>query len=217
MKKPIVIPIMFLALCFIVINTGRAESDKYLGIKLGTNISTFIGADAGGESSKSGLTCGFFSRSYKNNSLEFVFEVLYSSKGAEAMIEGRSYTFSFYYFELPLLFNIDLSPTGETHPNLFFGPAIAYNFLAKLSDGRSDVNLRDSGIDETIKMKDFDIGMVLGGNIDFPMEKYRFIIDLRYTMGVTSFSDMVINPGKTTDIRNSTISLTFGLSFPLGR
>ncbi len=160
-------------------------------------------------------------------------EILYSEKGARfeesetiplddfgfpgqtaaATIDG---TFDLKYVEVPVLLRVGLPVPGFS-PFVYAGPSFAYNLSA---DFKIDVaatfmgeSFSETILDEDIKddIKNFDVGFVIGGGMEFGLPLLKLHAEIRYTMGLSNVIDN--NNGNDLDLKNGVFSLMVGVTF----
>ena len=125
----------------------------------------------------------------------------YSQQGAE--LKDHDVTFKLDYITVPIVANVYLFKGFALKAGIQPG----YNVSAKL-----DANGTKSDIDEDI-MKSFDLAIPFGLSYEF----YNFVIDARYTLGLTKiFDEKKLNQkGYDLDSKNLTFQLTLGYKFTL--
>ena len=125
----------------------------------------------------------------------------YSQQGAE--LKDHDVTFKLDYITVPIVANVYLFKGFALKAGLQPG----YNVSAKL-----DANGTKTDIDEDI-MKSFDLAIPFGLSYEF----YNFVIDARYTLGLTKiFDEKKLNQkGYDLDSKNLTFQLTLGYKFTL--
>lgn len=182
---------------------------------------------------KTGFVAGV---SFSSGLLPFITlqpEILYSEKGARfeetetiplddlgfpgqtasATVDG---TIDLKYIEIPILIRARL-PVPGLSPFVYAGPSLAYNLS---SDFRADLSANIAGqqlsvtlFDEDIKddIKNFDIGFVIGGGMEFGLPLLKVHAELRYTMGLRNILDFDDN--NDFDLKNNVFSLMVGVTF----
>ena len=68
-------------------------------------------------------------------------------------------------------------------------------------------------IDIKDEVKSFDFGVVFGGGLDFAAGSGSFVIDIRYTLGLTSVDDS----GFDADLKNKVFSASIGYALGVGQ
>jgi hypothetical protein len=180
------------------------------GIKAGMNIANFHGDHAIGFDSKIGYSGGGFFTIGLNNAFAIQPEVLYTQKGARyEIIRPQGYlvegTVIYDYLEIPVLFKYMLPVKSGVKPNLFVGPYFAVNVNAK-EKRVANGNSLEADVDRYVK--DTDLGVVLGGGVDFGFKKGKIVFDCRYTLGLITTSEEDIY-----DQKNKIVSFMLGYSF----
>jgi hypothetical protein len=115
-------------------------------------------------------------------------EALFSMKGDAENADGYTASTRLGYFELPVLAKLGFLSDAPVRPSVFGGPSLAVNFTAnsKLEGDGSEVEA-----DVKDKVSSFDLGLVVGGGVDFPLGGKTMGVDLRYTRGLLDVGDGV--------------------------
>jgi Outer membrane protein beta-barrel domain len=172
------------------------------GFKVGVNMATLGGSDAGDVSSRIGFAFGGFVMFELSPSFAIQPEVLYSMKGAKETILGTEVTTKLDYIEIPVLFTILVpSSSGGVTPRFYAGPNLALKASAKVSGGGLSVD-----ISEFVKSTDF--GVTVGAGLGFGGGK-GFMVDVRYTLGLSTID----NGSPAADVKNNCFSILGGMSF----
>jgi hypothetical protein len=183
-----------------------AAADVRFGIKAGANVANVNGNFADNITdwkTQVGFCGGIFLEFNFGRLLTLQPEVLYTMKGAEAVIDDGVITgtgkLRFDYLEIPILLKLRI-PTGSVHPFIFAGPAFGFNLKATFEDitgGASDVD----GANKV------DYSAVLGGGLQLGRSIH---VDVRYTLGLQKLE---IPDLGTIDLKNGVLSATLGLAF----
>jgi len=193
---------------FLTILVGAAEGMSY-GIKAGMNIANWHGDHAGGMDSRLGFCGGGFVVLGLTDIFVIQPEALYTQKGVkwEIRLNPQGYlkaTLEYDYIEIPLLFKLVSPVKGGVKPNFLVGPYFAINVNAK---EKIEETSTPTELDYGELVKDIEFGIVLGGGVDFPLEKGKIVFDGRYTLGLTTTSE------EGWDLKNKVVSLMLGYSF----
>jgi hypothetical protein len=167
-----------------------------MGLKGGLNFANLTGDDSGDPDSKLGFAFGGF---YSHPITETFFiqpELLFTMKGAKEEYMGYDFTYNLNYIELPILAKMCF-PMETFMPNVFVGPALAFNMAATVEV--------DDESDDIEDVKGMDFGLVFGAGADIG----KFTVDGRFTMGLTTIFDVEGDP----DVKNSVMSILFGYKF----
>jgi hypothetical protein len=126
-------------------------------------------------------------------------EAIFSMKGDSESASGYTASTHLSYFDLPILAKFDLLPDAPVLPSIFVGPSLGFNLTANSSlegeDSEVEVDVKDQvGV--------FDLGLVVGGGLDFARGGRTFGVDLRYTRGMSD-----IGNGANGSARNEAITL----------
>jgi hypothetical protein len=178
------------------------------GPKIGLNIASLNGNDAAGAEAKWGLNGGAFLNLGINPAVSFQAEVLFSQKGARwtgtnPWFGDVEVTAALDYFEFPVLMKLSWPVPGRTVPSVMFGPYLATKLSAT---GTLDV----AGVSTSADIDDVessDYGLVFAAGLDFLVGTGRFILDGRYSLGLTTVDEAGM------DIKNGVFSVTVGYSF----
>lgn len=148
--------------------TAQAQGAKSFGLLAGVDFATLSGDDVDGEtSSRTGFIGGLYANMPVGSSVSIEPEVLYVMKGAEFSDFGFHITNS--YIEIPVLIRYDFKPDGG--PYLLAGPAIGFSISCKESDGDTDIDCSDDGLEDNT---------TFGGVIGLGFQKNRFGLEGRY-------------------------------------
>ncbi|NIR47370.1 PorT family protein [candidate division KSB1 bacterium] len=174
---------------------------KRVGIRLGLNVSDMSGPSEFpnlAHTTKSSV--GLFSRFSINELLSIQPELLFAMKGADYItnMSNRNASIDISYLELPLLVNIQVKPTHNISPNLFWGPYFSINIddnLTFVGEPGFDTDFVDS----------FDYGLTFGAGIEFKMGLGNLSFDGRYSYGIDNV--------RIFGFKNRVLSLNVGYSF----
>ena len=186
----------------VVLNTIAQNKTWSVGPEVGVSFSKY-GGDAGTNSFKSGAIGGLFLTYSIMNTFALTTKLLYSQKGASFESSDTKQTLN--YIEVPVIGRFFLNKEGKFRPNIFVGPSFGFLNGATNKVGSNDrVNIENY---ETI-FNTFDFGVTGGMGFTFLIsnETY-FIIDARYTQGISDISKSV------GDVHNNSFGLTAGISF----
>ncbi len=116
-------------------------------------------------------------------------ELLYVSKGAEYKEDWGGAelktTLDLAYLEIPLLARLTI-PTGiSLTPSIFAGPVLG---LKVKGDQKAESRGRSTS-EEIEGLKSTDLGLTLGGGLDFDTGYGKALVDLRYEFGLTEILD----------------------------
>ena len=180
-----------------------AVENMSAGVKAGYNMANVaVSPDDTDTDFRSGLSLGGYVGLPINQQFSIQPEALFSMKGSEAADGSGSLKLN--YIEVPVLAKATFLPQSKAHPMLFAGPSLAYNVTAKTALGESELDVSDS-------VNSFDMGLVFGGGLDYPLSNgaKSIGIDIRYTMGLTNANDS----GTSTEAKNNVLSIMGTLGF----
>ncbi|MDP2914716.1 MAG: porin family protein [Candidatus Aminicenantes bacterium] len=205
MKKNIVGMIALVILLCALPASVRADGLIRFGIKGGVNFANLVGPDLDSNwKTKTGLAAGGFVSFQINRLLAIQPEFFYSQKGSTWKDPDVTYKVNLTFVDIPLLvkFFIPVSAQSALRPNVFVGPYAGIKMSAKLTmetaEGRDETDFED--------LKKTDLGLVVGGGIDFAVGKGKILLDVRYSFGFSSFSNIE-------DFKNKVFTVLAGYSF----
>ena len=210
------------------LSTTFAQQRFSAGPRVGLNLSTLQG-DINGYSLSPGLVAGGFLMYSSLNHFGISADLLYSQRGGKftGNDRGTPYTFrqQVNYLEIPVALRYFLTLSGAFRPNIFFGPSLSLLLDAKRTNTKLG-NVDQMGFGNSEQFNKADLGLLAGFQLNFPGfgQRQRFLIDARYTYGLADITVPITpsTPGiaggtGVQNIRNSTISLTLGYGFGVGR
>jgi hypothetical protein len=175
---------------------------------------------------------------YSQKGVKFVFDTSVSTTfydsdiddyvtiSADADIEGQ---FQFDYVDIIGIFNITPS-RGSVQPFFSFGSSVSFLVGAKskyeekvsasISVG-SYYDYADTTVSDEYDMKDdvmaMDFAFILGGGLEFPMSQGKFIIDVKYSIGLLGvFEEDYLEDAfydEDENFTNTGLTITAGYSF----
>ena len=186
------------------------------GLKAGLNFANLRGAFApvAGFKARLGFVGGGYLALPVNSALAFQTEVLLSKKGAKTgslstdpngnPTGAYNLVVDLTYLEIPVLARISLPATGGIVPSAFAGPSFGIKLGGKVRTdlpGQLDADLGE--------LKAVDVGVAAGAGVRVGRGPVKFLVDARYTTGLSDIYDV---NGNLESI-NSVFSLTTGVSF----
>jgi hypothetical protein len=215
MKRTITI-ILTGVITFMLLLQNLSLAEIRGGVKVALNSAKLHGEDVedfedllgAGLDSKLGFCFGGFVTFSMHEMFAIQPEVLYTMKGAkmEESIMGETlYVWvNLTYLEIPVLAKLQIPTQGGVKPSIFAGPALGIKLSGKIKAEYAG----ESEEEDIEDMKNTDLGLVIGGGIDFGLGKGMLIVDLRYTLGLSSISEF-----EDEDVKNGVFSLMVGISF----
>ncbi len=197
---------------------GHAQQRWSAGPRLGVNVSKFAGSDVVANNFYPGLAAGAFLMYSSESRFGASLDLLYSQRGASFKnLAGTGATVNerVNYLEIPIALRYFLNEEGHFRPNIFVGPSVAFLLDAKAKATGSTGSTVTT--DVTNSFNKTELGVFGGFQLNFKGgPRQRFLIDARYTYGLTPvFAQAIVPTSQQT--RNSTITLTLGYGFGLGR
>jgi opacity protein-like surface antigen len=200
---------IFVALAVLAV---PADAQKVsVGLKAGPNFVTLAGDGVSDVESFARMIGGGFMVVQLGNNFAFQPELLYAQKGGKEVDADEIMKLKLDYIEVPLLLRAFPTMTGRFLPHLLAGPTVAYN-------SNCDAEITEAGVattvdcDDLLPLKDWDLGVALGGGVDMAVGKAFLVLDLRYTLGLTSIDD----DSNPSDIKHRAFSIMAGFRYPLG-
>jgi hypothetical protein len=224
-KKATMVAFLLTTAC---LSTTYAQQRFSVGPRVGLNLSTLRG-EVTGYKLTPGLTAGAFVMYSSLNHFGISADVLYSQRGGKFSgtdngIIPTEFKQRINYLEIPIALRYFLTRSGSFRPNVFFGPSLAIPLSAQRVNQKYN-NVSQPNVDNSSTFKNLDLGLLAGFQLNFPGfgERQRFLIDARYTFGLADitvpYTPATVVPGAngTQNIYNSTISVTLGYGFGVGR
>ncbi|MCZ6755375.1 MAG: porin family protein [Gemmatimonadetes bacterium] len=172
-----------------------------IGVLVGPTVSSFRGNNSDAFNSRTGFAAGGFVDLELNGMIGLRPEFLYVQKGATRNITPST-TFKIEYFEVPVLFTVDVPMEGALGVQFYAGPQVSI-----LSKCRADTQGGATGVPcatEGLPVKSTDWGLIFGAELAIKM----FLINVRYDMGI---SQIVDNPNL--NLKNQAIMVLGGFLF----
>ena len=204
-----------LGLAVLVLSLGTAtgaaaQRRATVGAQVGYSRADLVGRDAEQIQSRQGALSGVFLQAPLGRFLALRPELLFSLRGGrtEVGVEGAGpavLDIELAYLELPVL--LRFAPPGRVRPVLFAGPAPAlqigcdFSFVFPTDSARVTC-----GRDQLTVVREWDVGLVAGGGIEWRFVQAALAIEARYTAGMRSILDDV-------QIRNRGMGLLLALTF----
>jgi len=162
------------------------------GVKVGVNFATVSGDIEADKSARTGLVAGAFLTVPVAPAVAFQPEVLYSMQGVKGKDGSDEFTAKIDEVQIPLLLRF-----GSNAGHLLVGPSIGFITRAKIKFGSQEEDFKDD-------LKSTDIGIVVGAGVTVN----RFLIEGRYTAGMTNLND-----GGSDDNKSRVFSVLVGVGF----
>ncbi len=209
--------------------SANAQMPIRFGFKGGLSMTGVTGDDADDYETKSGLAVGLFTNISLSGGLSIQPELLYVQKGAKLSDESEgSITLKANYVEIPVLLKLGFGNNGPATPCLFVGPAFAFSAGSKTNAEGTLLGVPVSVDIDNSNEESSDLGLVLGGGVDFSLGRAKLTMELRYTAGLQPmwkdtragevdppdelpYADVAT--GKAFDMKNRAVSVMAGLMF----
>lgn len=206
------------SLLTIFTSTSYAQQRWSAGPRVGANLSSFWG-DADNFNYKPGLVAGGFVMYSSLNHFGISADVLYSQRGARFRSPGLDFTQRINYLEVPIALRYFLNRSGSFRPNILLGPSVGFRLNSEVAN--VSINGRPSPSNEYTnpnQIRAADLGLMAGFQLNWRAgDRQRFLVDARYTLGMTDIRAVPELHGKRDPLRNSVFTLTLGYGFGIGR
>lgn len=191
------------------LSATSAQQRFSAGPRIGLNLSKF-GGDVLPNQFYPGFVGGAFLMYSSLNHFGISVDALYSQRGASFRNpngSGLTYDQRINYLEIPVALRYFLTLNGNFRPNLLLGPSLALKLNAKNKSLPAPAN------DNSAAFNSADLGLMAGFQLNWKglRERQRFLIDARYTYGLSDIT--ALDNG---NVNNSTITLTLGYGFGVG-
>jgi opacity protein-like surface antigen len=172
------------------------------GVKAGLNISSVQGDDIPiSMDARKGFCAGVFFIYRLSGGFGLQGELLYNQKG---FVQSDS-TSKIDYVSLPILLRYTFD-IGKISPFVNAGAEFSYNTNKGLKTADNTYVYDD--------IKPFDVGLSFGLGAGYNLTGISsLILDIRYTMGLSTIHDKTVHNTEELDLKNSVLSITFGYTF----
>ena len=188
-------------------SSASAQTGVSFGVKAGANLANldFSGDDVDVSFDRRvGLVAGAFMLVPMTETFGFQVEGLYSQKGAKFEEDGFEGSLKLDSFDVPVLARYTIPSSTDTSFHLFAGPSLGFKLSAK---SKTSFDGEDDEEDISDDVAGVDFGVVIGAGLEFG----RFVVDGRYTHGLTNLNKAEDNDGVETKSR--VFSLMAGFRF----
>ena len=192
--------------------TSAAPAAGQFGIRGGMNLSKFVGGDATGAESTTGLSLGASIPLLHLGPVSIGPEVYYSQKGAKGQFDptvAQSFEFGIDYIEVPVIAKLSFPLVGLLRGYVSGGPAFAWKIDCSITSTSSGTTTNVGDCNDTFgsfdtAMEKADRGVVIGTGLDFTIHGLGGLnLDARLVRGLARLTS-------GTDIKNQSISLMLG-------
>ncbi len=207
--------VLLVALVLVSAVEAREVGRPVWGIKGGISGSNMYGDDTSIFKTRYGGLFGVSAEYPFTELISFQGELLYAMKGwKNDKYCGGSCEIShkITHLEIPVLLRLN-SPASGPGPYLIMGPAIYIGISDKFEATAQGVAVPVDDEDFTVGGTEF--GVVVGGGLEFPGEKYTVSIEARGSVGGTpAYEDIEMGTlTREIDAQNMTASLVVGVGF----
>jgi Outer membrane protein beta-barrel domain len=206
------------------------KSNLDLGIRFGTNFSTitnfaelvYSGTNIPSEKPFQGFSGGLIIGLKSTKNIKFQPEILISQQGSQIVEEMNQYKFRINYFKVPLLFKMNFGVKKLSYfveSGGYFGYAVSKKAEREIGGMIFKDKLEFETKYDIFGKKDnrFDYGPVLGGGLNYKLNRGEISFNTRYEHGL---SDIILYSGEQTNViqnsgRNRVLSASIGFIYPL--
>jgi hypothetical protein len=176
------------------------------GIKGGLNVSNLYMNNVTSENARLGFHAGLYGQLFSSRYFALQPELLYSTKGSEAIYNGllnnETVRFNLNYLDLPVVAVIKLGETAEIHAGTYVSYLLNANVTYTGSAGNGAETLdRD-------KFKSYDYGLVGGFALNFGAAS----VGIRYNYGLIQIANSNSARNFVGDSKNSCAQLYMALN-----
>lgn len=201
---------------------GGAAAQSAMGLRAGVRHAQLDAASPSADGAIDAFLVGGYFGFGLSDRLGLQLEVVYGGRGSEAMTfgtevaDGTAVTagLDMSYLDVPVLLRAGF-PGRRVLPSVFVGPYFGFMLSCELTPEGGET--RDCDGEESLTARftprSTDIGLVVGGAVDFLLGESSVFIDARYTTGLLS-----IEAGDDAmDARHTGLAVSGGFAFPVGR
>ena len=188
-------------------SSASAQTGVSFGVKAGANLANldFSGDDVDVSFDRRvGLVAGAFMLVPMTETFGFQVEGLYSQKGAKFEEDGFEGSLKLDSFDVPVLARYTIPSSTDTSFHLFAGPSLGFKLSAK---SKTSFDGEDDEEDISDDVAGVDFGVVIGAGLEFG----RFVVDGRYTHGLTNLNTAEDDDG--VEIKSRVFSIMAGFRF----
>lgn len=200
---------------------GQAVAqDVAVGVRGGLAV-TDLSIDEDGTAAESDTRSGFVGGVFAQIGLGDIFalrpEGLLVSKGAKGSEGGIETELELSYVEVPVLLVARIPTSGSIRPLLFAGPTIAFETSCEVEagDGTTEVegDCADFDEEDPVETKGTDVGLTFGAGLEIDTGRLLWLLDGRYTLGLTDIND---TPNAPESVKNRAWSFLAGVGIKIG-
>jgi len=205
-----------------------AAAQARAGLHVGLSTSALSMDSSGDSGFRRGLIAGGWVRFPLVSAVGIQLGAYYTEKGSSDSVQGVTAGIELKYLEFPVMLAFVFNRTAAVSGYFSAGGALGVDRGCRISVRSQDVSSSvdcDATDDEVLvfSSQQFDIGLVLGGGIEFNQGPILLTVDLRANFGLTDALFVhTADPGRlglrnTDHGENVSLSLLAGVAFPLGR
>jgi len=189
MKKALFVCAAVVVMAGLVSAPAAAATKFNLGVKAGVSIANNAwDDDDGSEHSLVKPTFGIFGVINLSSNFAIQPEVNYLMTGEWWLDSFDTIEYKdveiYSYLHIPILAKYRFGTMGKVTPVVFAGPAIGFLLSAHAKSYENGTLTDDSNIKSFFKSTDF--GADFGAGVEFPIGKFKILVDARYYLGLTN-------------------------------
>ncbi len=203
-----------LALWLGVIRLDAQEPNAPVGVQIGYSRADLGGPDGQALAGRQGAFAGVYLTGHVRHWLAVQPELNFTLKGGRtvAQLQGGGTApldIELAYLQAPLMLRFSaLEGRGRIHPVVFGGPAPALRIGCDLELALDDQQLRaPCDAASSFPFRRIDLGVVIGGGLQFDWAQTALAVEARYDLGVSSIF------GSDADVRNRAFAVLLALNF----
>ncbi len=183
---------------------SQAEAQiEGIGVLVGPAFSSFRGNGSEGFNTHTGFAAGGFVNLSLNGAIGLRPEFLYVQKGA-TLNTTPSTTYKIEYFEVPVLFTVDVPMDGVLGVQFYAGGQVSILSKCRADNQGGATDFPCAAANPPLPVNSTDWGLIFGAELAIKM----FLIDVRYDMGI---SQIVDDPN--INLKNQAIMVLGGVMF----
>lgn len=190
---------------------------QVVGVKGGVNFADLSIDEEGGSvdtETHGGLIGGVFASFSLGDVFALRPELLLSQKGAEATEGEESASLELTYLEIPVFLSASTT-AGRLRPSVYAGPVISFETgcTLELESGETELSTPcEDGSEEDVLTKSTDLGLAFGVGLSYETGNVVWLLDGRYTLGLTDINDVSDAPES---FKNRVFSIMGGVGIRL--
>jgi len=193
-------------------STNPVAAQIAIGPFMGLNYTSVYGPDASGTDSRTDFAFGGQIDVAISGDGMLRTGLIYSRRGFSASESGTTLSFKISYLEVPLLIGYRFPTSNNVRPYIMGGGQLGFKvgclFEGSNAGASATVACEDPNIGADFQST--DVSLVGGAGIAMPVGLDRFVVDVRYALGLTKIE-------RNSEIKNRGFTFGVGLMIPVGK